>query len=302
MLSLSLSLNARWPTQYQARRSNLTQKDSSQETVLSLMGMLVSTVSDGVGSSSAYFRQAGSVIVSRVSSTFTTWMILVLLLVCHLGCNYMAVRSVRMSSFNRQRANIAFGHLLAFDKVLSPDQVSRAERIFERDGVLRWTDGKIIGFAKIGASLRECFRTRQSASAASSGNKATHDSPEATVDVVPSLARIFKDEWYLLWMQAASGQVLISLKQGCSSKAQLQAWCHALALARRSVEEGPNTTQQVRRGAGKIGQEMMLDMVSETLEDTKKTFDEHVLRLASAGWEVDNAALETSAGPRFVCE
>jgi hypothetical protein len=207
---------------------------------------------------------------------------------------------VRMSSFNRQRANLAFGHLLAFDKVLSPAQVSRAERIFERDGVLRWTDGKIIGFAKIGASLRECFRAGQPASAASSGDKTTPDSPADGVDVVPSLARIFKDEWYMLWMNAASGHVLISLKQGCSSKAQLQAWCHALVLARRSVEQGPNTTQQAERRGGKIEQEMMLDMVSETLEDTKKTFDEHVLRLASAGWEVDNAALETCAGPRFV--
>jgi hypothetical protein len=245
------------------------------------------------------------VIVSRMSSTVTTWMTLIFLLICHLGCNYLAVRSVRMNNLNRQRANLVFGHLLAFDKVLSPDQVSRTERVFERDGVLRWTDGKIVGHARIGASLRESLGTKQQASTASTasgGNKPTHESPDNGMDAMetlPSLIGIFKDEWYIMSMHVPSRQVFISLKQGCPSKAQLQAWCHALALAKYSVEEEPNTTLAGQAGRT-AGEKTMLSMVWETLERTKKTFNEHVLRLQAAGWDIDNAALETSAGPRFV--
>ncbi|TKA67954.1 hypothetical protein B0A49_07548 [Cryomyces minteri] len=98
----------------------LNAKDSSQETVISLMGML-----------------AGSLVVSWVSSPLATWSTLLLLLSIHLATNHAAVRAVSMRTLNRQRANLVFSHLIEDDEVLTPEEVSKKERIFDWDGVLK---------------------------------------------------------------------------------------------------------------------------------------------------------------------
>ena len=85
-----------------AKKGNLGElnaKDSSQETVISLLGML-----------------AGSVVVSWVTTPMATWATLIALLSIHLGTNYAAVKAVSMNSLNRQRANIVFGHMLSYER------------------------------------------------------------------------------------------------------------------------------------------------------------------------------------------
>src|ERR1700709_2496622 len=109
------------------------QKDSSQETVISLMGMLV-----------------GSFVVSHISTPWATWTAMIALLAIHLGTNYLAVRAVSMRTLNRQRANLVFSALLEDHYTVgkehvkpfpTPEQISIQERVFERDGVLRWKGG-----------------------------------------------------------------------------------------------------------------------------------------------------------------
>ncbi|RMZ30218.1 hypothetical protein D0859_05694 [Hortaea werneckii] len=85
---------ARW-----GNLGELNAKDSSQETVISLMGML-----------------AGSLVVSWVTSQTATWAALILLLSIHLETNRRALRQGR---------------------VPKPEDVSSRERIFEKDGILR---------------------------------------------------------------------------------------------------------------------------------------------------------------------
>src|ERR1700709_848660 len=121
------------------------QKDSSQETVISLMGMLV-----------------GSLVVSHISSQWATWTALIALLAIHLGTNYLAVKAVSMRTLNRQRANLVFSTFLEDSKSIhkeqslkalpTPEEISLRERIFERDGVLRWKGSEIIGYCEIGVS------------------------------------------------------------------------------------------------------------------------------------------------------
>ncbi|TKA71199.1 hypothetical protein B0A49_06127 [Cryomyces minteri] len=117
----------------------LNAKDSSQETVVSLMGML-----------------AGSLVVSWVSSPLATWSTLLLLLSIHLATNHAAVRAVSMRTLNRQRANLVFSHLIEDDEVLTPEEVSKKERIFDWDGVVRWKGGQVIGHVKIGLKAWAC--------------------------------------------------------------------------------------------------------------------------------------------------
>lgn len=129
--------------------ADVNAKDQSQETVISLMGMV-----------------AGSVVVGIVQGDgLLMWTVLVMLLSVHLYTNYQAVSSVVMHSLNRQRTNIIFSDIIkslevlpnvneeerAFTiskLILTPKKVSQRERILEKDGLVRDSEGKRIGLGK----------------------------------------------------------------------------------------------------------------------------------------------------------
>lgn len=98
-----------------AKNGNLAElnaKDSSQETVISLMGMLV-----------------GSLFVQVVQGRRAVWIWMFILLGIHLSTNYQAVRAVQMRSLNRQRAQIVVDEYLQSSRILYPEEVARKERI-----------------------------------------------------------------------------------------------------------------------------------------------------------------------------
>src|ERR1700691_4655007 len=125
---------------------------------------------------------AGSLVVSHISSKMATWTALIFLLSIHLATNYLAVRAVCMRTINRQRANLVFSdifdqlsdHNIEFTKLLlnksfkreplpqvdypSPGKVYLKERVFERDGVLRWK-GEILGWCQFVdlQTILKCF-------------------------------------------------------------------------------------------------------------------------------------------------
>ncbi|KAI8948224.1 vitamin B6 photo-protection and homoeostasis-domain-containing protein [Xylaria longipes] len=112
-MSAKASLSAHF-----ARSGNLAElnaKDGSQETVISLFGML-----------------AGSVFVRFVQGRFAVWLWTVTLVGLHLWTNYQAVRSVQMRTLNKQRATLLYTEFLRSGRVLRPDQVAAKECI------LRW--------------------------------------------------------------------------------------------------------------------------------------------------------------------
>jgi hypothetical protein len=109
-MSAKASLSAHF-----ARSSNLAElnaKDGSQETVISLLGML-----------------AGSVFVRFVQGRLAVWLWTITLVALHLWTNYQAVRSVQMRTLNKQRATIVITEFLRSGRVLRPDQVATKERI-----------------------------------------------------------------------------------------------------------------------------------------------------------------------------
>lgn len=98
-----------------AKNGNLAElnaKDGSQETVISLLGMLV-----------------GSVFVNFVEGRAAVWSWMIFLLGIHLWTNYQAVRSVQMRSLNRQRVCIVAGEYQRSNRVLHPAEVAKKERI-----------------------------------------------------------------------------------------------------------------------------------------------------------------------------
>ncbi|EMD60120.1 hypothetical protein COCSADRAFT_151456 [Bipolaris sorokiniana ND90Pr] len=253
-------------------------KDSSQETVISLLGML-----------------AGSFVVSHITSDLATWCTLILLLAIHLATNYAAVRAVSMQSLNRQRANILFSHILQHGIVLNPKEVSARERIFERGGVLRWADDEVLGKCRIGTSLSELLgrigrRDKLSGSLAfcSSGGD---DGSE--VDVFDLLS-IFEAEDYVLWATGgpAAYEAVIVLKAGCGPIDQLRAWAHALLVAEKRQRGGDSGGTRAKHG-------LVVGDLKDTLYEVRRMFDKYGDEMRAKGWNLDVAALETKAGMRL---
>ncbi|CAI6338579.1 unnamed protein product [Periconia digitata] len=255
-----------------AKRGNLGElnaKDSSQETVISLFGML-----------------AGTVVVSWVSTPFATWSTLIALLSIHLATNYAAVKSVSMRCLNRQRANLVLSNLLQSGHISTPAEVSQKERIFEKDGVLRWTDDGIIGHCSVGVSmavlLNSMDRARQRAS--SLGLQTTR---------ISDLMQMYGERGYVLWKGQESATVVVVLKRGCSPRDQLQAWAQALLLARRD---------RTRLSDQKAADGVADDRLSElrwTLDEAARLFEKYEAELINVGWDLDVAALEVRPGHRI---
>ncbi|KAJ5172237.1 hypothetical protein N7492_004830 [Penicillium capsulatum] len=300
---------ARW-----GNLAELNAKDSSQETVISLLGMLV-----------------GSIVVSHVVGFKTTWIALLLLLGCHLGLNYTAVRSVQMTSLNRQRANIVFSALLSSDPdldleslgaddsvpeqgkaaatssipsqwtILTPAQVSIQEHIFPRDGALTWTWTQTksqtdhLGTAEIGVSLSTFFTKTGRGSAG--------------LDIpLPTLTSVFQHEAYIFSLAPlakpdarhnGTWHACIILKQNCSVHTQLKAWMHALLAARVLSKPAAPTAP----GSPSRDDTAVYAAVTRTLTFLNNgKFEQYEKACARAGWDLGIAALETRGATRMMVE
>ncbi|KAL9609646.1 MAG: hypothetical protein Q9167_005599 [Letrouitia subvulpina] len=250
----------------------LNAKDSSQETVISLMGML-----------------AGSVVVSYVSSPLATWSLLILLLSIHLAMNHSAVRAVSMRTLNRQRANIVLSTYLDDEKILTPKEVSARERIFEWDGAIRWKDSTPIARTEIGHSFHDLVR----------GLAPPHSITGSRRDVEAKLANLvglYDGEDFLVQYSLVPRVALIILKEGAGSIAQLKAWALALWVAHRHHKtEGDYAT-------GASSAEAILNLHRTTLDDLSHRWADCIERLAAAGWDLNADSLETGSGSRIRLE
>lgn len=246
----------------------LNAKDSSQETVISLLGMWV-----------------GGVVVSYATSTAATWIWLLTLVVAHLSTNYLAVRSVSMQSINRQRANIIFSSLIETGDAPNPDQIAKQERVFENSGRLRWHDSKLIGTCEIGVPFTELLRLI--------GN--LHSRTKSAQDLqvnVTEILNVFADERYLLWIDAGKRRAVIILLDSADVRSQLRAWAHALR-AMHALEQ--------KKATNPTGVDM-LGLLHSTMRDQNAVFQDWIEKLETAGWDTRVAAMETKGAKRIVLD
>lgn len=257
---------ARW-----GNLGELNAKDSSQETVISLFGMLV-----------------GSVVVQWVSSPLATWTTLILLLSIHLETNRRAVRAVSMRTLNRQRANLVYHHLRQ-GHVPSPKEVSQQERIFEQPGVLRGANDEALGVCQLGASMSVFL---QSLAPAHPTTKATSVPGTA----LTKLLKPFQNKKYLMWYDPLSVtrkvQIYIALKEHVTPLDQLLAWWHALALAEASHQQN-NQATDTANGENHTVLERSMDSASALVIKYGDA-------LRNLGWDLDTGALETGSNSRLV--
>ncbi|KAJ0379600.1 hypothetical protein COL26b_002110 [Colletotrichum chrysophilum] len=262
----------------------LNAKDASQETAISLMGMLT-----------------GTLVVSCLTTPTTTWTTLFILIAIYLFLNWKGVRAVKSRSLNRQRANIAFSALLSKDQVLTPGKISEKELIFERRGgeVFRWNADTILGHCKFGVPLESMLQ------ALANGQQNMRSFQLPTVDL-SNLMELFENQQYIIWCQISEAtnydaasriKVLIVLKNGVSAKSQLKAWFHGLLLAERL--HGLKAPE-LRRA--QLGQHIMLGHIQATMALSDEKYEGYARRLSAAGWNLEVAVLETRSGSRIMRE
>ena len=226
--------------------------------------------------------QAGSFVVARVSSEMATWSCLILLLSMHLALNHAAVRAVSMRSLNRQRATILMSRFLSEDRVLTPEAVSQAERLFEKGSSLRWEGSPVLAKAFIGVPLQTLI----------DGLAPTHAATGSTRDPesrLQQLIEIFREEKYLLWFDAPSTTVWIVIREGAAPRSLLQAWTHALLIAHQSHD----------REATCASAEGTFQLIRSSLHTVSRKFDVSFSRLSAAGWDTEIGSLETASATRL---
>ncbi|KAK2060136.1 DUF647-domain-containing protein [Colletotrichum caudatum] len=262
----------------------LNAKDMSQETAISLMGMIT-----------------GTFVVSLLTDSKATWAVLLFLLAVHLFLNWKGVRAVKSRSLNRQRANIVFSALYYKEEVLTPVLVSERELIFEWRGgsVFRWNSGKVLGHCDYGVSLEEILQSL------ASGHKRMRSFHLSTLGLA-TLLNLYDKEEYVLWCvvsepvyyDAASRiKVMVVLKNGVSPRSQLKAWFHGLLLTWRLRGQ-----EEYELSKAELDQQVMLSHIQQSLKVANKKFEGYVERLSSAGWNLEGSVLETRSGSRITLE
>lgn len=218
---------------------------------------------------------------------------MIALLAVHLGMNYLAVKAVSMRTLNRQRANLAFRTLfqkfppskgneaLGLEEFPTPDDISLQERVFERDGVLRWQGDIILGYCRIGVPLRNILNVFDTSDNTTRGYSGTSSQN------VAKLMDIFQDEGYIMWYDSPRKRFLICLKFPSDTEIQLRAWMHALFMAVH-IESGMEDSP-------------VIDIIATTRRDCRSWMETNKILegLRRVGWDLDTAALETKSGTRI---
>lgn len=191
-----------------------------------------------------------------------------------------------MDTLNRQRANIVLSEVLETGVVLSPEQAARKERVFERDGLLRWRASSVIGHCRIGCSFADLL-----------GSIGRRDPRTHSVKALPITAaeftQAFEQEEYLVWFDVQRQRATIVLKSTATVESQLKAWSHALLMARTMQKEKAAGAGQIIDGR------TTLAVLQRTLLELNKRFKTHLQQLQTAGWDTGTLALETSPGRRL---
>lgn len=165
--------------------------------------------------------------------------------------------------------------------MMTPEEVSSQERVFEWDGVLRWRGSLPFAKAIVGVNLHSLLKTL--------GPTTVTGAIRDGDLILERLVRIYIHEEFLVWYDSPKRTAYIVLKGQASAKAQLKAWALALWGAHRFEKHyatGANTKN-------------LLQLLEITLRNICDQWDDSMERIRAVGWDIDIANLETSPGSRI---
>ena len=199
----------------------------------------------------------------------------------HLLFNYLAVRSVVLRTLNRQRACILWTNFKAPNtplatRALSPANVASKEVLFGSPNNIRDAfTGRSIGQCILGTSFRRI-------------------TSRCTAEHVASALHVFEAERYVLLMVGGNGRSLrrattsVCFKDGYRSIDQLQAWIHAIEVARWLCDRGDNAD--------------VADVLRSTLLAVREALPGFVRSLGAAGWETGDDSMMFGSPSHLILE
>ncbi|OAF59596.2 hypothetical protein VC83_03869 [Pseudogymnoascus destructans] len=256
----------------------LNAKDSSQETIISLLGMLV-----------------GTALIPYLTTPLQTWTALLLLLSIHLTTNYFAVRAVSMRTLNRQRASLLLRPLLSPpispaplpalppNPIASPLQISQLETIIHLDpSSLHDPNPAHASFVPLATVLSHASR-----------------GPNPIRPHI--LLSIFAAESYILYFDRYTRHAFIALKSSATASTALRSWFCAMECAH--MDDGAwaggwsgGHSWEPMRGGKEGADSAALGGCVKRVARVWPVIEEG---LRGEGWDVGTNALETRAGTRF---
>jgi hypothetical protein len=232
-----------------AKHDNLAElnaKEASQETAVGLIGLLV-----------------GTLVVKVVQDHQSVVFLMIILVFAHLWMNYLGVRSVCMTTLNRQRATLLLGEYMKTGRVLSPTEVAARESIIFWLPVVRNRHGEPICRIEFAESYQKASQgLRQALVQVSDGEMYTSFVTEPRNGSVGSIKM-------LLWF-------------GCEPRHAILGWFTAVEAAWWMNQNGVRTAE----GDSVLKQRSASD---EKLWDT----------LGRLGWNLETQAFETKAPVRL---
>ncbi|KHN93724.1 DUF647 domain-containing protein [Metarhizium album ARSEF 1941] len=241
-----------------ARHDNLAElnaKEASQETAVGLVGLLV-----------------GTLVVKVVQDHQSVVYLMVALVLAHLWMNYLGVRSVCMTTLNRQRATILFREYMSTGRVLSPEAVAA------RESIVLWRP--VVGSRRAEGVCKVEFAESYHAAAAAgrAGGR----------------VRVVDGEMYTLFItEPREGRVRVIrvlLWFGCEPRHAVLAWFRAMETAWWMDPEG--------EGEGEGDGDHRVE--ASALREQRHAGDEELWKsLGRLGWDLEAQAFETSAPIRL---
>ncbi|KAJ3573415.1 hypothetical protein NP233_g2450 [Leucocoprinus birnbaumii] len=243
---------------------DLNAKDSSKETVLALMGMLL-----------------GSLIVPLITSMWATYASLFILVGLHLIINYYGVRGVALRQLNKQRAAIAWLHYKTNKKAPTPQQVAEQEYLFDQPGIIRdLSTHRIIGQYHMGSAPLDVLRGPFLSS---------------------SFLQIFESQKYLLCFQTDPVDAIrrpdqypiihVCFREDFTPEDQTMGWIHAVEICRLITSRGSSAIADF---------EALLQLIASTLRSISSTsvLSEFQEELKRAGWNTSESHVMSGSGPK----
>ncbi|KAK7425161.1 hypothetical protein QQX98_000075 [Neonectria punicea] len=259
-----------------AKHDNLAElnaKEASQETAVGLVGLLV-----------------GTLLVRSVENHESVVYLMIGLVFAHLWMNYLGVRSVCMTSLNRQRATILFHEYLKTGVVLTPAEVARREHIVLWSPVARNRHGQSVARIEMAESYWHAMGGCHPRI-----NIAMVDGPMHTL---------------FIWShRSRQVPIKILLWEGAEPVHAIGSWFMALEMA-WLMQRGMGYTAKLdqifcgkesRCSLWKIGSTEDGKGEGEGLSKHKKRFTERELwdGMVAKGWNLESQAFETAAPVRL---
>ncbi|KFY60164.1 hypothetical protein V496_05436 [Pseudogymnoascus sp. VKM F-4515 (FW-2607)] len=259
----------------------LNAKDSSQETIISLLGMLT-----------------GTALIPYLITPLQTWTALLILLFIHLSTNHFAVRAVSLRTVNRQRASLLLRPLLSppirpgpipslpSNTIASPLQISERETVIHLDpSSLHDPDPAHASFVPLATVLAQAAK--------GPGRIEPH-----------ILLHIFAPDSYILYFDPGTRYGFIALKSSATSSTALQAWFCAMECAHLDDETWAGGSAGASRDWNSSGGDLgnvgtPATVLSGCARKVERVWGEIERGLRGEGWDVDVNALETRTGVRF---